>query len=263
LTTISIASGVTSLGTNALNSCFALTSITIPNSVTNIGDSAFAFCTGLTNAIIPNSLIIISPSLFTSCAGLSSITIPNSVTSIGDDAFAASGITNITVPNSVTNIGGYAFYGCSSLTTVTLGRAVNEIGGDSFAYCSSLTGIYFEGNLPTSGETPFFLDWSATIYYLPGTTGWGAIFDGWPALPTLLWNADVQTGDGSFGLSANQFGFNIFGTTNIVVVVEANTTPATTTWSPIDTITLTNGFVHFTDPQWTNYPARFYRLRWP
>ncbi|MGO8674914.1 MAG: hypothetical protein ACLQVX_03465 [Limisphaerales bacterium] len=32
---------------------------------------------------------------------------------------------------------------------------------------------------------------------------------------------------------------------------------------PLATNTLTSRSAHFSDPQWTNYPARFYRLRRP
>jgi hypothetical protein len=32
---------------------------------------------------------------------------------------------------------------------------------------------------------------------------------------------------------------------------------------PVITNTLVNGTNYFSDPQWTNYPGRFYRLRSP
>jgi hypothetical protein len=49
----------------------------------------------------------------------------------------------------------------------------------------------------------------------------------------------------------------------MVVVVEACTDLANAVWSPVGTNTLTGGSSYFSDPQWTNYPARLYRLRWP
>ena len=49
----------------------------------------------------------------------------------------------------------------------------------------------------------------------------------------------------------------------MVVVVEASTNLANPIWSPLATNTLTSGSSYFSDPQWTNYPGRFYRLRWP
>jgi len=80
-----------------------------------------------------------------------------------------------------------------------------------------------------------------------------------------LWNPLIQTGDGSFGVQTNQFGFTITNgsTTNIPIVVEACTNPASPVWSPLQTVTLTNGLFCFSDPQWTNSPACFYRLRSP
>ena len=67
----------------------------------------------------------------------------------------------------------------------------------------------------------------------------------------------------SFGVRTNEFGFAINGTSNTVVVVEATTNLAIPAWSPLATNFLGGGANYFRDPQWTNYPARFYRLRWP
>ena len=77
----------------------------------------------------------------------------------------------------------------------------------------------------------------------------------------MLWNPQAQTSDASFGVRTNKFGFNITGTTNIPIKVAACTNPANPTWFPLQTCTLTNGSIYFSDPQWTNYPARLYRIR--
>lgn len=55
------------------------------------------------------------------------------------------------------------------------------------------------------------------------------------------------------------FGFNITGTSNLVIVVEASTNLVNPAWQPIQTNTLTGGTSYFSDPQWTNYPSRYYR----
>jgi len=34
-------------------------------------------------------------------------------------------------------------------------------------------------------------------------------------------------------------------------------------WSQLQTNTLTDDTLYFSDVQWTNFPTRFYRLRWP
>jgi hypothetical protein len=101
-------------------------------------------------------------------------------------------------------------------------------------------------------------DGSTTVYYLPDTTGWTSTFGGRPA---LLWNPQAQTNDGSFGVRQDQFGFNIIGTTGIPFVVEASTDLAAQSWLPLQSFTLTNGLIYFRDAQWTNYPARLYRIR--
>jgi hypothetical protein len=63
--------------------------------------------------------------------------------------------------------------------------------------------------------------------------------------------------------SANEFGFNITGTSNQPVVVEACADLANPVWLPIHTNTLAGGSISFSDPNWTNYPGRFYRVRSP
>jgi hypothetical protein len=77
-----------------------------------------------------------------------------------------------------------------------------------------------------------------------------------------LFNADIRGGAG-FGVQASKFGFDIVGDTNKVVMVEACTNLAHPVWSSVGTRTLVNGKALFQDANWTNYPARFYRLRAP
>jgi hypothetical protein len=93
-------------------------------------------------------------------------------------------------------------------------------------------------------------------------TGAQAYFDNFLAT-SMLWNPQVQTSGTSFGVRTNRFGFNITGTSGLVIVVVACTNLAHPTWSPVGTNTLTGGSSYFSDPRWTNYPARFYRLRSP
>jgi len=119
------------------------------------------------------------------CTHLRSITIPNSVTSIGDEAlFGCTNLTSVTIGDSVTNIGNFAFSACSNLTNVTIGNSVTNIGSEAFYYCTRLTGLYFKGNAPYADSSVFSGDRNATVYYLPGTTGWTPMFSG---RPTARW----------------------------------------------------------------------------
>jgi len=127
-----------------------------------------------------------------------------------------------------------------------------------------LRAIYFKGNAPSAPDSSvFYGDTSATVYYLPGTTGWTSTFGGRPTAPWYLPNPVILDFGPSFGVQANGFGFIISWATNRPVVVEACTNLASPTWSPVATKTLIGGSSYFSDPQWTNYPARFYRIRSP
>ena len=143
---------------------------------------------------------------------------------------------------------------------MTIPNSVTSIGDFAFEYCSSLTGVYFQGNSPspTNDSTVFSSD-PATAYYLPGTTGWGAMFDGLPTAPWFLPNPVILNNGPGFGVQPGGFGFTISWATNVSVVVEATTNLANPVWIPVSANTLTDGTNYFSDPQWTNYPMRFYQ----
>jgi len=253
---------VTTIG-SAFAGCTNLTSVTIPGSVTSIGDFAFMGCGSLTNVTLANGVTSIGTASFAECASLASVTLANGVTSIGDFAFFGCGsLTNVTLANGVTSIGTASFAACASLASVTIPCSVTNIIDFAFGQCASLTSVYFAGNAPATDSTAFLFDNNVTAYYLPGTTGWDD-FSANTGLPAVLWNPLIQTGDGSFGVQNNQFGFNITGTTNIPILVEACTDLTSPVWIPLQTLTLTYGSFYFSDPQWTNYPGRYYRISSP
>jgi hypothetical protein len=162
----------------------------------------------------------------------------------------------------VTSLGANAFRSCYGLNAVTIPASVTNIGSYAFYLCTNLTAAYFRGDCPTAGLDVFFPDNNATVYYLSGARNWN--WSSWFAgRPTVLWNPRVQTGDASFGVRTNRFGFTITGASNLVFVVEVCTNLANHTWSPVGTNTLTGGSSYFSDPQWTSYTRRFYRLRSP
>ena len=286
LTCVTIPNSVTSIGEYAFLGCGQLPSVTIPGSVASIGDEAFAYCSSLTNVTIANGVPSSIGSLaFYDCYHLTSVTIPGSVASIGHEAFFyCTGLTNVIIANGVpSNIGSEAFYDCTSLTSVTIGNGVTNIGvyafencgnlirvmvGNgvtniedyAFDYCTSLISVFFYGNPPAADSSVFLYDNNVTVYYLPGATGWTDFFATYPA---VLWNPQVQTGDASFGVRTNQFGFNITGASGLTLVVEACTNLGNPVWLPVGTNTFTGDSSYFGDPYWTNYPGRFYRLRLP
>ena len=184
------------------------------------------------------------------------------MTSIGSGAFEECyRLTSVTLPNSLTNIGEFVFRSCANLTSIIIPSSVTNIWSYAFLGCS-LTSVYFQGNAPSVGTGAFTGDGNMTGYYLPGTTGWES-FSTNAHIRTVLWNPQVQTSSATFGVLTNGFGFTITGSSNLVIVVEASTNLANPAWSAVSTNTLTSGSSYFSDPQWTNYPARFYRLSSP
>ena len=136
LTSLTLPSGVTSIGSEAFHGCSGLTSMTIPSSVTSIGIAAFYGCSGLTSLTLPSSVTSIGGAAFSGCSGLTSLTLPSGVTSIGGGTFeGCSGLTSLTLPSSVTSIGNWAFYGCSGLTSLTIPSGVTSIGDKAFYGC--------------------------------------------------------------------------------------------------------------------------------
>lgn len=265
LTRVKIPNSVTNIGSQAFYFCHSLTDATIPDSVTSIGNSAFWYCSNLSSVTLPNSITSIGDAVFEGC-GLMRVAIPNGVTSIGDGAFGGcTRLSSVTLPSGIVSIGGSAFSGCTSLAEVTIPSGVTSIGNWAFFYCDNLTGVYFQGNAPSVGHLPVFGSAynSPTVYYLSGTTGWGATF---AACPTALWflpNPLILTTAPGFGVQTSGFSFMISWATNIPVVVEACSNLANPVWFPVNTNILTNGSAYFSDSQWTNTPVRFYRLRSP
>ncbi len=179
--TVTISSGVTSIGDYAFQACNNLTSITIGDSVTSIGTSAFYACRSLTSITIPDSVKSIGNAAFESC-GLISIAIGSGVTNAENAwLYACGNLMNISVskdnamyvsqdgvlfnknkttliqypcgrigayaiPDTVTAISDYAFWYCDSLTSVAIPDSVTSIEDLAFCGCDSLTSVIYCGS---------------------------------------------------------------------------------------------------------------------
>jgi len=288
LESVTIGSGTATIGSGAFSSCFNLTAITVDaanpafstldGALLNKDQTSFIFCPGgkTGSYAIPASVATIDPYAFSSCPYLTAITVDvaNSVYSSIDGVLLDKGQTSLitcpkgrmgsyTIPPGIVTIEEYALRSCSGLTDVAVPGSVATIGRYAFYGCSSLTGVYFEGDAPDPGfygDYMFQYSNNVTVYYLAGTTGWGATYGG---RPTALWNSTNSITLADPGITANQFGFSISGADGQEVVVEATTNLADSVWQPLQTNTIGSAPLYFSDSQWTNYPVRHYRVRVP
>ena len=102
LTTINIPGTVTTIERSAFQNCSSLKSITITAGVKEIPRGTFSGCTSLKTVNLTNNVTTIGAEAFENCTSLTSFTIPSSVKTIATGAFARSGLTSITVPATVT-----------------------------------------------------------------------------------------------------------------------------------------------------------------
>jgi hypothetical protein len=119
--------------------------------------------------------------------------------------------------------------------------------------------LSFETNQTGTTYNPGILDYNTAYCWQINARNAAGVTTGdvwtFTTLPAEMQNA-------GFG-GANCFGFTITGSSNLVIVVEACTNLANPIWSPLGTNSLTGGSYYFSDPQWTNYSAHFYRFRSP
>jgi len=184
INTLLLFNGLTSIGDYAFAGV-GTTTLVIPDTVTNLGNGVFEV-NSLISLTIPNSVTSIGTELFAFCPNLTTVSFPNNtnITSIGTEMFAyCPNLTGLTLPNSITNIGSKAFIECTSLTSMNIPSSVTGLGTEAFANCGvNLASVHFAGNAPTNDGTAFNGDSKTTVYYEPGTTGWGSTFGGAPTV---------------------------------------------------------------------------------
>lgn len=143
---IVIPGSVTSIGNYLFYYCDTITSVTIESGVRTIGNSAFANCRNMQSISIPNTVAIIEGAAFFHCSSLESVTLPSSVTSLGKGAFSTcTSLTHISLPPTIAKLDNDIFYRCTSLQSIHIPVTVTWIGSSAFAGCSSLASVTYGG----------------------------------------------------------------------------------------------------------------------
>ena len=208
-------------------------SVTIKTGVTSIGAYAFASNTSLTSIAIPDSVITIGNDAFNNNTSLTSIAIPNSVTSIGDNAFYGTPLTSVTIGSSVTSIGDAAFANNTSLTSVTIGSSVTSIGTYAF-YGTPLTSVTIPNSVTTIGVDAFEDIPAFTLTSSSETVAINTLANGF-AIANL--SAEVNPSN-PYSINATPPGMS-FNTTTGALTGRPSTAASATAY----TVTATNGWL--------------------
>ena len=158
ITSVTIPSKVTSIGSNAFATCSALASVTIPTSVTTINSGAFGTCNALTSVKYVGTAdqwcgITFGNSTSNPTYFSHSLKLNNS-----DDI-----ATSVSI--SASTIGKYAFERNTELTSVTLSSAVDNFQTSAFDDCTGLTSLRFDGTLAQWCDNTFANNEANPLYY--------------------------------------------------------------------------------------------------
>lgn len=157
---VSVAAGVTRIGTNAFYGCSSLTEVTGCSGVESFGINALRNCVSLSKTAGCAKTTLIEQYAFCGCTKLTTIgsatgavSIP-ACTKIGGYAFyECKGIKKLLTSNSINYIGTRAFSNCTSMASVTVGQECNTIA--SYAFCGNTALVTVNGCAGVTGIGDF------------------------------------------------------------------------------------------------------------
>lgn len=196
LASVTISTGITSIGYQAFKECTALVNATLPDSLVHIGGEAFQGCSNLTSITIPRTVTNIDAGAFQNCSslatvnfnadschalggvwsaifaysGITNLNIGSTVRYIPDNAFTfCYGLTDVVFPNSLTHIGEYSFWADTLLTSIVIPDSVKTIAGGAFYYCTGLTNVVIGSGVDSIGMYAFLEDTNINSIELRGS----------------------------------------------------------------------------------------------
>jgi len=232
ITSITISSGVKSIGEDAFRSCNNLETVIFEEGITKIEDYAFVYCSGIKEIILPESLTTIGVGVFQGCSSMKTLYFGKNVSTIGkwliwggtdsldtllvhqdnltfyskqncviveETGTIILGCKNSVIPTlaRVQTIGEFAFVGCT-IESITIPSNITLIDYAAFQSCEQLKEITFSEGLTTIGNYAFHGCKSLVSVDLPDTLTWiGLSFDHCSSLTSITFGAN-QTWTGAF-----------------------------------------------------------------
>ena len=152
---LSSADTLTIIQPGAFKSCSSLTTVTLPSGIKSIGKDAFYNCSALETVNFVSTDFSVGDNAFYNTPWLSNQ--GDGLIYIGTTAYLYQGTipsgTSITIRNGTTNIASSAFTGCAGLTSVVMPEGVESIGESAFEDCTGLTSISLPTTLKEMGSS--------------------------------------------------------------------------------------------------------------
>ncbi|WP_289742821.1 leucine-rich repeat domain-containing protein [Muribaculum intestinale] len=145
---------VTSVAEKAFMNNKVVTSISIPSSITTIGTDAFRNMSGIKTVYISDLAAWCAVEIANGNANPIYNAFPTSTSKWGKIYFNGKETTALEIPEGVTSIG-RSFYGFKGLTSVTLPASLEVLGDQAFANCTGLTDIEIPANVTSMGSSFF------------------------------------------------------------------------------------------------------------
>ncbi len=112
---------ITAVGDYAFFGMSNLKSVSLPSGLLTLGKLSFGFCTKLESISLPETLTTVGDSAFEGCTALKTVKVPASVTALGGRAFAfCSSLEEAVIAGSPESVAKWTFKGCGALTKLTM-----------------------------------------------------------------------------------------------------------------------------------------------
>ncbi len=176
IASLTISNTVTSINTYAFYGCNKITSLTIPNSVTAIGANAFYNCTAITSLTMPINITITS-GMFNGCNKITSLTLTKGSTGTGATYtvttatytpwyISRTNTMSVTIADDVISIGNYAFYNCTGVRSLTMPITIAATNTTAFTGCTGITSVTLTKGSTGTGATYTSSNYMYTPWYI-------------------------------------------------------------------------------------------------
>ena len=166
MTSLTLGSGIQTIGDEAFVENEISGTLTFSDSLTSIGARAFKE-NSITSLTLGSGIQTIGEEAFYECEISGALNFSNSLTFIGDKAFRKNPITSLTLGSGIQTIGDEAFYSCEISGALILPNSLTSMGAKAF-YNNALTSVTLSTGLTEiENETFYSNDFSSTNIIIP------------------------------------------------------------------------------------------------